>query len=387
MNSKITNSYLPELFVLNFKRNKPSMVTVNVTDRCNQQCVYCEIGKNIPSPAHGNLTQDDFLWIIDQMAIEKIPKISLCGGEPFLFEGLMTVVEYAGSKKIRTSITTNGMTVYKLTGSDVMTLKKYRTEINISMDSFDNEVNSTTRGSSMALENALRSIIVLREHKIPVTVLTAISKYNFAELADFVEKACHKGIRQVLFQPIIYYSNYPERQSIARKSALNVPVDSLVTLNDQLRQILLFEQKNPIKTNVYRILPWISHYLKTAAGVNGRWFFENVLDRFYCREIYAIIDIAYDGGIQPCGLRPASISVKDRGEKNLMELWLEATLEIRWHLESGKFYEECNGCCHHFSRNMLASMMKFPIANREAWMHMMPLFLSRLSKRILKKYR
>lgn len=361
------------------------MVTVNVTDRCNQQCVYCEIGKQIPSPDKEILTEEDMFWIIDQMVLDNIPKISLCGGEPFLFENLIRVINYAGSKKIRTSITTNGMTVFKLSSDDLMILKKCGTEINISIDSFENAVNSLTRGNAFALENALKSIITLQKYDIPITILTAVSKYNFMNLSGLVEEAFCKGIKQVLFQPVIYYSNYPERPGIMRKNELNVPVESLNILHEQLKLILLFEQNHGIKTNVYRISPWINDYLVTASGVNGDMFFENVLNRFYCREVYAIIDIAYDGSIQPCGLRPPVLSIKYRKEDSLLSIWMEATREIKEHLQSGKYYHECNGCCHHFSRNMLASMMKYPLSNSAAWMKMMPFLLRRMTKRVKKK--
>ena len=99
--SKIFKNYLPEIFALGLYRSKPGMVTVNLTSRFNQHCIYCEIGKNIPSTENEILTEDDLLWIIDQMAENKIRKISLCGGEPFLFEGIFKVVAYAHQKKIR----------------------------------------------------------------------------------------------------------------------------------------------------------------------------------------------------------------------------------------------------------------------------------------------
>ncbi|HRX97968.1 MAG TPA: radical SAM protein, partial [Bacteroidales bacterium] len=312
--------------------------------------------------------------------------ISLCGGEPFLFDGLLNVVAYAASRKIRTSITSNGMTIHKLSTQELSVLKESKCEVNISLDAFDNRINSITRGAKNGLENALKSIQVLQKFNVPVTILTAISNYNFEHLSDFVKKAFSLGIRQVLFQPIIYYSNYPDRNSVENKNQLNVPFEKLDELQKQLDQILQFEKKHQINTNVYRIMPWINQYLTTAAGKNGTWFFEAVLNKFYCREIYAIIDIAYDGGIQSCGLRPATVSIKDRENKNLLELWNEATHEIRNFLETGNFYPECNGCCHHFSRNMIASMIKYPLSNRQAWATMLPLIGNRVSKRVLKNY-
>jgi len=384
--SKLIRNYLPEIYALGFVRTKPGMVTVNLTNRCNQNCIYCEIGKSLPSNHEDTLTLDDLTWIIDEMSVNKIPKISLCGGEPFLFAGILDVVAYARKKNIRCSITTNGMTVHQLSEGELNILKECKTEINISIDSFHDDVQSLTRGTPAALHNALKSVQKLTAHGIPVTVLTVISKYNYRELSSFFSAAFEKGIRQVLFQPVIYYSNYPERAPVDNKSRLNVSVEELEVLMAELSKILRFERNHKIKTNVYRIFPWIGHYLKTAATRDGTWFFNEVLHKFYCRELYAIIDISYDGGIQPCGLVPAFVSIKHNRSRGLMNLWIEATGKIKNDMDNGRYYICCNGCCHHFSRNMLASLFKYPVKNRLPLIRMMPLIISRVCSGMRKKF-
>jgi MoaA/NifB/PqqE/SkfB family radical SAM enzyme len=385
MRSKFLTSYLPETMALALYRPKPGMVTVNLTDRCNQRCIYCEIGQDQSPGALPVLTRDDMTWIIDQMAIHKIGKISLCGGEPFLFDGIIDVVSHAGKKHIRTSVTTNGMTVHSLDEASLAVLKECKTEINLSIDSFNDPVQAFTRGTPSALANALKSLERLKEKGIPVTVLTVISRFNFHDLAEFTRSACERGIAQVLFQPVIWYSNYPDRAPLDGKSNLNVGPRDLDQLMDELKKILLFEKSHPIKTNVYRLIPWIRHYLETAAGSNGKWFFEEVLQKFYCRELYAIIDISYSGGIQPCGLKTATVSIIGNRQQGLLELWSQATREIKADLEKDEYYPCCNGCCHHFSRNMLASMMKYPLQNRKALAGMLPLILSRICSTVAKK--
>lgn len=385
MASKFSGNYLPEILALSIGRSKPGMVTVNLTNRCNQHCIYCEIGQNPASGHKDILTRDDLKWIIDEMAVNKIRKISLCGGEPFLFDGLVDIVSYAGKKNIRCSITSNGMTVHTLSESELNTLIRFKTEINISVDSFRDDIQTLTRGTSGALSNALKSIQLLSEKHIPVTVLTVISKYNCHDLYHFFTTAYEKGVKQVLFQPVIYYSNYPDRMAVDEKSLLNVGVDEIKPLMDQLCKILEFEKRHLISTNVYRIYPWIGHYLKTASNQGEKWFFDGVLKKFFCREVFAIVDISYDGGIQPCGLTAASVSIHKNRHEGLIPLWLKATEEIKKAMNDGNYYDYCNGCCHHFSRNMLASIFKYPITNRTALFTMLPLLLSRIHSRIRKK--
>ena len=113
--------------------------------------------------------------------------------------------------------------------------------------------------------------------------------------------------------------------------------------------------------------------------------FNKIVEKFYCRELYAIIDISYDGGIQPCGLALATVNIRDNRQQGLIALWSQATSAIKDDLENGRYRDYCNGCCHHFSRNMLASIMKYPVKNRIALFNMLPLLSSRFMGRALKK--
>lgn len=360
------------------------MVTVNLTNRCNQRCIYCEIGQDIPSQRNDWITYDDMIWILDEMHLNRIPKISLCGGEPFLFKEIIKVVEYASHKGIRCSITSNGMNLNHLTNDEWFILRTYQAEINISIDSFEEEIESFTRGVKQSLPNIITGLEKIQENGIPVTLLSVISRYNYQNISDTFAKAYNLGIKQMLFQPVIYYSNYPDRHPLNNKSNLNISTEELPHLLNQLTKILQFERNHAIKSNAYRIFHWISHYIETASTQEG-WFFEKVLNKFYCREIDAIIDISYDGGIQPCGLALSKINIKHHKDQRLLDLWRQSTENLRTDMVNGRYHQICNGCCHHFSRNMLASVIRYPFANRDALAKLMPLLFARVIHESSKK--
>jgi MoaA/NifB/PqqE/SkfB family radical SAM enzyme len=319
------------------------------------------------------------------MSSQKIHRISLCGGEPFLFVPLRDVISFATTKNIRCSITSNGMTIHRLEDEDFAAMRANNADINLSIDSFEEEIQAFTRGTPSALENALKSIDRLKREQIPFTVLAAISRYNYRNLSGFVETAHRIGIRQVLFQPIIHYTNYPDRPVIGNKASLNVPEDEIDTLLEELQKIYQFEKGHDISTNVYRIRPWIRTYLEHAGSMEGELFFREVLGKFYCRETFATIDIAYDGGIQPCGLTGATVNIHDRQGRGLLELWQEATAGIRDSISQGHYYPYCNACCHKFSRNMMASIMRYPWKNRKAAARMAPLIFARIVSKTRKQ--
>jgi MoaA/NifB/PqqE/SkfB family radical SAM enzyme len=385
MLSKIKNHYIPELIAYFTGRPRPFSVSFNITPDCNQNCVYCEIGNKIERNTERLLNQDDINWVIDEMATAGIKRLAINGGEPFLYKSLLETVSYAGSKNIVCAITSNGMTIYRLSPIEIAVLKENKSEVNISVDSLDNSINSFTRGSKLALENVKKSAKTLMDAGIPVTFLSAISKYNYQDLYSSLVKAYELGIGQVLYQPLIFYSNYPDRKAILDKANLNVAHENIDILKAELRKILKFERTHNIKTNVYRFLPWIENYIKMTSGVSKSWFWEGYLKKFYCRDIHALIDIAYDGGIQPCAFAKAEINIKDDRSQGLIALWVKASESIKKDLDSGKYRAYCNACSNHFSRNMIASIMKYPLTNRSALIKFLLLMNSRAIHSMYKK--
>lgn len=387
--SKLIQNYIPEIFSTVHGRTKPSMVSVNITDKCNQNCIYCEINKNGSNSVSENklLTKDDIFWIIDEMSEKKLKKLSINGGEPFLFNEIGEIISYAWSKRIRTNITSNGMNLHQMEKSFFELLHDCRATINISVDSFQNQIQTKTRGNKYALRNAVESIKVLQHYRIPVKMLTAISIYNFHNLFDSLKIAYDIGIKEVLYQPIIYNSNFPDKQSIEMKNTLNVKGNDLEKLNLELKKIYNFEKRHNINTNVYRLQPWINQYLNTASGIGERMFFYDVLNKFHCREMEAVIDISYSGGIQPCGLLPAKKNIKeDDRNTGLLTLWKQSGAELRKNLMMNQFPLACNGCCHKFGRNMISSLMKFPYANRFLLLQVFLLMQERIWFKLYKKF-
>ncbi len=346
-------------------RGVPSMVSVNLTNRCNQHCIYCEIGQNRTVNNSDLLNRTDLFWIIDQMDQLGIRRLSLCGGEPFLFSDLIEVVRYAFKNQILCNITTNGTTISQLDHRSLDILKNCKATINISIDSFQESIQNRTRGSETAFSGAISALETLQTYQIPYIILTVISFFNYKDLILSLHRANELGIKQILYQPVIAFSNFPELDSIDHKQNLNVPIESLRAFLEDLQTMFYFETKNEIKTNLYRIIPWIGAYIKQFEHKSKIPFYKNVLPKFYCRESLEVIDIDYHGYIQPCGLIKGDIRINTDGSSNLLTLWKNATFTLQKDLKATDFPKECSGCCHKFGRNMLSSLMKYPIQNRK----------------------
>jgi MoaA/NifB/PqqE/SkfB family radical SAM enzyme len=88
----------------------PLSVSVNLTNKCNQHCIYCEVGQGLVKTEKPLLVLDDLKWIIDEMNRSGIPTLGL-GGEPLLFKDIFGVIQYAHEFGIKSGIMTNGMLI------------------------------------------------------------------------------------------------------------------------------------------------------------------------------------------------------------------------------------------------------------------------------------
>jgi MoaA/NifB/PqqE/SkfB family radical SAM enzyme len=102
---KLFSNFNALLFSKIFKINRPIIVHLNVTNRCNLKCTYCyNIGNKEKEMAF-----EDYKKLIDIFSSAGTVKITLIGGEPFSRKDISCLAEYA-KKRIRyVFITTNGL--------------------------------------------------------------------------------------------------------------------------------------------------------------------------------------------------------------------------------------------------------------------------------------
>lgn len=106
----------------------------NITNKCNENCKFC----------YRKLCKDNTIEenkkIFDQLSKIKIGKISFCGGEPLLYDGLFEIVDYIHNlnPQIKLSITTNGQIIDDKLLEKIISKFDY---ITYSIDSSNEEMN------------------------------------------------------------------------------------------------------------------------------------------------------------------------------------------------------------------------------------------------------
>ena len=133
----------------------PLMVVWNFTQLCNLRCRHCYQSSTAERPA-GELTLEEKLRVVDELAANGVPFLAVAGGEPLASRDLEPVLAHAARKGIHLTIATNGTL---LTPERVRRLidcgVKY---VEVSIDSPDPAEHDRFRGVPGAWARAIQGI-------------------------------------------------------------------------------------------------------------------------------------------------------------------------------------------------------------------------------------
>lgn len=171
---------------------------LHVTNNCNLKCRGCYSASS--SDIHTKDASYERICSALSSISNKIDKLTISGGEPFLRKDLIKIVRYAfydcGIHSI--TILTNGT---RINTSDLYSLKPYLDGISISIDTCSEDTKSSIRGVSY--EQILKSIESIKKTNIPLHLISVITPLNYLHLEDFVNfaKKHHATISFSLLSP------------------------------------------------------------------------------------------------------------------------------------------------------------------------------------------
>ena len=107
----------------------PDWLTVNLTLRCNLQCVMCTTCYDSPE-----LSTREVLDLIDQAAAWGVGVFNPLGGEPFIRADLEAILSHAAQRDMHTTLTTNGTLIRPDRAAQIARIPIEKLHINISLD-------------------------------------------------------------------------------------------------------------------------------------------------------------------------------------------------------------------------------------------------------------
>ncbi len=171
----------------------PAGVACEITARCNARCLHCSIPST--TEAAGELSESQWKRILDHMADIKVFGVSFTGGEPLVRADLLELVEHAHKRGLRVSVATNGF----LLNEDVVDrlVERGVDFFMISLDGATARTHDTFRGLPGLYERVIHALRIVNERKIPVGVVTVLTKMNLEEVPSLIDVVKDTGVTRI----------------------------------------------------------------------------------------------------------------------------------------------------------------------------------------------
>lgn len=176
------------------------VVVWNSTRTCNLKCAHCYMESDAQK-YQGELTTEEAKRFIDDLADFKVPVLLFSGGEPLIRPDFFELAEYAASKGIRPTLSTNGTLITREVAQRIKNIGVGY--VGISLDGL-REVNDKFRGKEGAFQAAMEGIQNCVAVGQRVGLRFTINSHNYAELDkifDFIEE---ENIDRVCFYHLVY---------------------------------------------------------------------------------------------------------------------------------------------------------------------------------------
>ena len=186
--------------LLQFSADKKPVVVWNCTRRCNLKCVHCySQSENRQYP--GELTTDEGLALLEDLAQFGVPVTLFSGGEPLVRPDLFTLIQRTVALGMRAVISTNGTLITEEKAGRLKALNL--SYVGVSLDGLK-EVNDRFRGVSGAFEKALAGIRNCQKAGIKVGLRFTITNRNAAEIDGVFDLIRQERIPRVCFYHLVY---------------------------------------------------------------------------------------------------------------------------------------------------------------------------------------
>ncbi|MBK9037221.1 MAG: radical SAM protein [Myxococcales bacterium] len=181
-------------FALGVARRRRFQVLVQVTNRCNMTCDFCDFWPNGVAPQQ-ELTVADFARLADELAALGTMFISVEGGEPLVRKDIVEVLRVL-SRQHLTCLYTNGWFVTPTLARQIFDAGV--TQVGVSIDYADAAAHDRRRGVDGATARAWRALAHLREAAPAggraLHVMTVLMDDNLPDLERLLEQSQAAGV-------------------------------------------------------------------------------------------------------------------------------------------------------------------------------------------------
>lgn len=198
----------------NFDHN-PFIVIWELTQACDLACVHCRASAT-PGRDPLELTTDEGMKLIDQIAALQVPVFVMTGGDPLKRDDLYTLIRHAVGQGVRTSITPSVTPL--LTSSVIRELKRAGiSRLALSLDGAEPFTHDRFRGVPGSFARTIDAIGWCHDNNLPLQINTTLSRENIHEFEQIRELVTDLGaaLWSVFF--LVPTGRATERQSLTAR--------------------------------------------------------------------------------------------------------------------------------------------------------------------------
>jgi radical SAM protein with 4Fe4S-binding SPASM domain len=302
----------------------PSCAVWEITLRCNSKCIHC--GSDAGSSRSDELSPAEALILVKQIRESGYKGVALMGGEPLLREDWLEIGKEIKNQKMQLSIITNGI-VLKRYLKDIRNIKTDC--VTLSLDGGTAKTHDYLRGSKGSFNNTINLLMLLKEHQIPVSIITTVNKLNLKEL---------DMIKNIIID-----------RKIAWQIQIAIPIGrfprELVLSREEFYALALFIEVN-YRRYKYSRLPLIGAH---CFGYFSRYIHHLALSPWIgCQAGFSTLGIQSNGNIKGCLTLPDDYiegNIRDESLKDILIRLRKRKSVPRGYCQSCDVFKECKGGC------------------------------------------
>lgn len=305
----------------------PFLVVWDFTHKCNLRCKHCY--SNSGAVEEEELTTEQALNVVDQLADAHLTALAFSGGEPLTRSDFFEVARHASDRGLYVSLASNGTL---LNSENVRKLKEARVNyIDISIDGASAKTHDDFRGVPGAYEKAVAGLKKCIDADICACIATTVGKNNMSELPGIIDLAEDLGVERFTYFNFIPTGRGKEHvdQDLSPKDREDVMryllnrmsagcKTTILATAPQLARVALQCQGNTGTGEVTMALAHMQTVKVTKRAVPlGEFIGGCGAGRLYC-------SISPQGDVYPCVFLP--VSVGNLKIQRFRDVWLNAPL-------------------------------------------------------------
>lgn len=186
--------------LLQFSADKKPVVVWNVGRRCNLHCVHC-YSQSRDQAYPDELSHDEGLRLLDDLADFGAPVILFSGGEPLMRPDIFELITHATGRGLRAVVSTNGTLI---TPDTAARLKDAGLSyVGISLDGLE-ATNDRFRGVRGAFRQALDGVRNCLQAGVKVGLRFTMTRDNYRDVGGIFDLIRQEGIPRVCFYHLVY---------------------------------------------------------------------------------------------------------------------------------------------------------------------------------------